>query len=535
MRENEKYIKKAALVTTITLNSSINCIISAEEPSQMQRHSGNKPNVIFVLVDDLGKEWVDAYGGRGIKLPNVNKLAQTGMKFHNVYSMPQCTPSRWCLLTGQYPGNNGVVDHWDVPRWGRGVNFDPKQYKSIWGSEMQALGYATAAAGKWQIDDFRVEPQAMAEAGFDKWCMWTGYETGNKPSSKRYWNPYLIYNDKKAQTYNGKFGPDLINDFVLDFVSKNKNKPFFIYYPMVLTHGPLVITPHDKNVKSKVDKHKAMTRYADYLLGKLITKLEELKIRDNTIIIWTTDNGTSSNLSNYYKNYIIGGGKGSTFENGINAPFIVSSPGLIPQNTESNALVDFTDMMPTTIDIAGGKLPKGNADGYSIKDILYGTVKNTNREVIVAYGGGRSKMQRVKDGGIQNEFYFRDRVIRHGNWKVFVSPEHKIVKLINVKTDLEENINLLNKIKDNIEASNALKIMQNALDKMAKYDKNPRYESNPVQDWETNNKKEYARDVDRIAHPKHPIKDKGNGVLALKKRIWHNEADAKKGKKNKKK
>ncbi len=393
---------------------------------------------------------------------------------------------------------------------------------------MQRLGYATAAAGKWQIDDFRIEPQAMADAGFDKWCMWTGYETNNKPSGNRYWDPYLIYNDKKAQTYNGKFGPDLINDFVLDFVSEQKDKPFFIYYPMVLTHGPLVTTPHDKNVKSKVDKHKAMTRYADYLLGKLITRLEELKIRNNTVIIWTTDNGTSARLSNRYKNYIVGGGKGSTFENGINAPFIVSAPGLIPQNTESNALVDFTDMLPTSLDIAGGKLPKGYVDGFSIKDVLYGTAENSDRNVIVAYGGGRSKMQRVKDGGVQNEFYFRDRVIRHGNWKAFVSPERQIVKLINVETDPEENINLLNKIKDNIEASKALKIMQNALDKMVKSDKNPRYKANPIQDWETNNKKEYKRDVDRIAHPQNPKKDKGEGVLGLKKRIWVDKAGAKK-------
>ena len=515
-------LKKSLLTTTLSLgvlNLTANESNKTFKKTEINT-STKQPNVVFVLVDDLGKEWIDAYGGRGIELPNVNKLAQTGMKFNNVYSMPQCTPSRWCLLTGLYPGNNGVVDHWDVPRWGRGANFDPKQYKAVWASEMKKLGYATAAAGKWQIDDFRIEPQAMKDAGFDKWCMWTGYETGNKPSGKRYWDPYLIYDNKAAQTYKGKFGPDLINDFVLNFISDNKDKSFFVYYPMVLTHGPYINTPHKMNNKTKHEKFKAMTEYADFLLGKLMKRLEELKLRDNTVIIWTADNGTSSSLKNRRKNYIVAGGKGTIFENGVNTPFIVSAPGLIPQGKVSDALVDFTDILPTTVDIGGGKLAKNATDGYSIKNILYGNAKTNQRQVITAYGGGRSKMQRVEGGGIQNEFYFRERVIRHGDWKAFVSPERKIVKVVNVKDDPFEKINLLNAKANNPQLLFALKIIEKALNEMPKRDKNPSYTVNPKQDWEKQPKKEYRKEVDRIAHPDNPKKDKGAGFLRIKKKIW---------------
>ncbi|WZV04155.1 sulfatase-like hydrolase/transferase [Lentisphaerota bacterium WC36G] len=268
------------LLATICVS---NCLINSNNLSARVNNkdiqSQKKPNIIFILIDDLGKEWLDVYGAKNIKLPNINRLAQTGMTFNNVYSMPQCTPSRCCLLTGLYPGNNGMVDHWDVPRWGRGVHFDPTQYQAVWAREMKKIGYMTAAAGKWQIDDFRIEPNAMVEAGFDKWCMWTGYETGNKPSGKRYWNLYLIYDNKKAQTYHGKFGPDLVNDFVLDFITKNRHKPFFVYYPMLLTHSPYVTTPHEPNAKNVTEKHKAMTRYADFLIGKVVDKLIELKLR----------------------------------------------------------------------------------------------------------------------------------------------------------------------------------------------------------------------------------------------------------------
>ena len=121
-----------------------------------------QPNIILILVDDLGKEWVTCYGADSIQTPNIDELAESGILFNNVYAMPQCTPTRTTFLTGQYPFRHGWVNHWDVPRWGGGAHFDETLNPSI-GIEMKEAGYKTCIAGKWQIDDFRVEPDAMTK------------------------------------------------------------------------------------------------------------------------------------------------------------------------------------------------------------------------------------------------------------------------------------------------------------------------------------------------------------------------------------
>jgi arylsulfatase A-like enzyme len=178
-----------------------------------------RPNIIFAMVDDLGKEWIGAYGGEDIATPHINELAATGMLFNNVYSMPQCTPTRATLLTGQYPFRHGWVNHWDVPRWGR-AHFDPDRNPSI-ARVMKSAGYNTCIAGKWQINDFRIQPDVLTKLGFDEFCMWTGFEARVPASSKRYWDPY-IFTASGSKTYAGEFGPDICNRFILDFSTSNQ-------------------------------------------------------------------------------------------------------------------------------------------------------------------------------------------------------------------------------------------------------------------------------------------------------------------------
>ena len=168
------------------------------------------------MVDDLGPEWVSAYGAEEIETPNIDALAAGGMLFENVYSMPQCTPTRVTLLTGQYPWRHGWINHWDVPRWGRGCHFDPNHYTTF-ARILREAGYATAIAGKWQINDFRVQPEVLVEHGFDEYCMWTGYESGNPASAERYWDPYL-HTKEGSRTYEGQFSEDVFTDFLIDFM-----------------------------------------------------------------------------------------------------------------------------------------------------------------------------------------------------------------------------------------------------------------------------------------------------------------------------
>lgn len=442
-----------------------------------------RPNIIFVLLDDLGKEWIGSYGALDIETPNIDQLAAGGIRFENVYSMPQCTPSRMCLLTGQYPYRNGWVNHWDVPRWGAGARYDVEAYSCNLGLEMRKAGYATAIAGKWQINDFRVEPDCLDKAGFDDWCMWTGFETGNPPSAKRYWDPYIITKDAPAQTYPGAFGPDMFSDFVIDFARKQseQNNPFFIYYPMVLTHTPFTTTPHEPDADTELDKHKAMVRYSDYLLGRLVKALDKMGIRDETLLIFTSDNGTTPQITGHIGERSIPGGKQKTIEPGVNIPFIASWPGTIPGGVVSEALVDFTDMIPTFMDIADQPVPgKDKVDGSSVASYLRGETSKTEREWILAMGGQNNA--KVSEAGVENEWFFRDRVVRDERYKLYVGTDRKPEKLIDLQNDPEELNDIVGSENDG--AMGAREKFERLIPTWPERDADPIYTPQPPQKWD---------------------------------------------------
>ncbi|MDB4664775.1 sulfatase-like hydrolase/transferase [Verrucomicrobia bacterium] len=138
-------------VLPLVIGGSLAASLTADEKSAA------RPNILFIMLDDLGKEWISCYGAEDIQTPNIDTLADGGMKFNNAYSMPSCTPSRSTLLTGKYPWGTGFVNHWDVPRWGV-TYFDWKKKENTnFARLMKGLDYATCAVGKWQINDFRLE------------------------------------------------------------------------------------------------------------------------------------------------------------------------------------------------------------------------------------------------------------------------------------------------------------------------------------------------------------------------------------------
>ncbi|EDM25916.1 arylsulphatase A [Lentisphaera araneosa HTCC2155] len=474
------------------------------------REATDKPNIIFVLLDDLGKEWINCYGGENIKTPRIDQLAEQGLKFDNAYSMPQCTPSRVAFMTGQYPYRSGWVNHWDSPRWGAGY-YDWNKNPSI-ARTMKSAGYTTAVAGKWQLNDFRIHPDAMVKHGFDDYCMWTGCEgsTDKKHeniSTQRYWNPY-IHTKEGSKTYPGKFGPDIYNQFLLDFISENKDKPFFIYYPMALPHGPLVHTPLEPNVKDKYAKHKAMVHYIDLLTGKLVDHLNDLKIRENTIIVWTCDNGTSGGINNNMNGREVKGGKTKTTENGVNTPFIVSWPGIIPEGKTSKAIVDFTDMHQTFADFAGAKIdPNYTYDGKSAKEVFLGAPKS-QREWIMAMG---SKPARMTDKGVENVYYFRDRVVRDTRYKLFISTDRKPEKLYDLEKDPAE----LNDLINNPEYKAVLDRLSQAIKTFPETDNDPTYTKLETNPWDK--KSAFPSKIHKQGHPDQPEKFKVKAISKKKK------------------
>jgi arylsulfatase A-like enzyme len=438
-----------------------------------------KPNILFIMLDDLGKEWISCYGAQDIKTPNIDKLAAGGITFSNAYSMPQCTPTRATLLTGKYPYRTGWVNHWDVPRWGVGY-FDWKDDENFtFARAMKELGYKTCAAGKWQINDFRIEPQAMRKHGFDDWAMWTGYETGNRASGKRYQDPY-INTPAGSKTYEGKFGPDIYADKLIDFMKKHRDDPMCLYYPLALPHGPLVPTPDEPDAKSKLDRHKAMVRYTDKLVGRVVGALDELGIRENTFVIFTTDNGSGGGITGKRNGQSIRGGKAKETEAGCCAPFIVNCPGTVPAGVQTDALTDFTDMFPTFIELAVGKVPDDlGVDGISIAPLLLGTAKDSEREWIMAMGHGPAKLD---EKGVRGKVDFATRVIRDKQYKVWVSSQRQIIRLHDLQADPLEKANLIDS--QAAEHREAIAKFTKVIDAMPAKDGRPLYEPRAANPWD---------------------------------------------------
>jgi arylsulfatase A-like enzyme len=422
-----------------------------------------KPNIIFIMVDDLGKDMISCYGSEKTQTPNIDALAAKGARFTNAYSMPQCVPTRVTVLTGQYPFRHGWVNHYDVPRWGKGCHFDPN-YNPCIARVIKSAGYSTCIAGKWQISDFRIQPDILNEVGFDEYCVWTGYEKGNPSSAKRYWDAYL-HTDEGSKTYKDQFGPDICNQFIIDFIGKHKAEPMMVYYPMILTHGPLTSTPHHRDVSSK----KVMVEYMDYLVGRLVEALDKSGIREKTILIWSTDNGPA---------------KGKTIEKGVCEPFVVNCPGLVPQGIVTDALVDFTDILPTFAEIAAAKLPKGHIiDGKSFAPLILGKVDDSKREWIMAMGGGGTSAQRVNGGyRVFNRHEYRDRVIRDKRYKLYIGRDRRSDKLVDLNVDQEEQHNILTSNDPAVRA--ALVKLEKVAANFPEKDANPKYDPLPLQPWD---------------------------------------------------
>ncbi|GAB5561278.1 MAG: sulfatase-like hydrolase/transferase [Synoicihabitans sp.] len=415
-------------------------VLSLTALSVAAERTDDRPNILFILLDDLGKEWVSAYGAEDIETPVVDALAAGGIKFNNFYVMPQCTPTRLSLMTGQKPFRHGWVNHWDVPRWGGGAHYDYGVNPTMAGN-LRNAGYKTAVAGKWQVNDFRVQPEAMVEMGFDDYCMWTGWEEGNKPSAERYWDPY-IHTKEGSRTYPGEFGDKLFTDFLIAFMEEHKDEPMMLYYAMCLPHGPLVSTPSEPDVTAKMDKHKAMVRYADELTGRLVQALDDLGIRDDTIIVWTCDNGTSGSITGTRNGRKVKGAKAKTIEPGINVPFIVNAPGRVPAGVESDALITIADMLPTFADIAGVEVaPQFVYDGVAVTDALLGKSKGSPHEFIMAMGGRNEA--KLTDAGVENAYVYRDRVLRNERFKLYVDTHRTPEKLFDLENDPWEENNIL--------------------------------------------------------------------------------------------
>jgi len=384
-------------------------------------NSNSKPNVILIMTDDMGYECLSVYGNTSYNTPVLDALASQGVRFDNCVSQPLCTPSRVKIMTGLY--NHRNYDYFG--------HLNSHQY--TFGNLMQEAGYATCIAGKWQLNGLSFKDQITDwndntrpnKFGFDEYCLWQLTKGGR--FGGRYANPLIDQNGKFLERNEDDYGPDIFSNYILDFIERKKEEPFFVYYPMVLVHDPFVPTPdseawNDKSLRNINDTtyFKDMVVYTDKIVGKLVDKLKALDIADNTIIIFTGDNGNHPTVFTPTKDGVIQGGKGNTIDAGTHVPLIVYWPEKIKKGTVFKELIEFSDFFPTLADIIGSEV---KTDGKSFYPLLTGKNVDPRNTAFVHYDPQWNK--RVSQ--------YRNQFVRTVDYKLYQDG-----KFFNLANDLLE-------------------------------------------------------------------------------------------------
>lgn len=422
--------------------------------------SAQRPNVVFILADDLGYGDLSCYGQEKFETPNLDHLALLGMRFTQCYSGTTVSaPSRSCLLTGQHSGHTPVRGNKGTKPEGQ---FPLPDGTYTLFHLFKQYGYATGAFGKWGLGNIGStgEPDKM---GVDRFF---GYNC--QTLAHNYYPDHLWENNKRIdfpENENGGYGmysADLIHDKAIEFLDENKDKPFFLFYPTTIPHAELIV-PEDSIIRkfrgkypeqpyhgndsferkgsycSQVYPHAtfaAMVYRLDVRVGQIIQKLKDLGIYDNTMIIFASDNGPhregGADPEFFNGNGIYRGFKRDVYEGGIRVPMIVSWPGHIQAGTETNFMCSFWDMLPTFNNMLNGK-PTKNCDGISLLPLLE-----------------NGKQLRPTHDYLYFEFHENKgrQAVRQGDWKLVhlnvSDPSTEQYELYNIASDPQEKHNLIN-------------------------------------------------------------------------------------------
>ena len=361
------------LLSSLLITAAMSATASPAATQESSADTTRAPNLLFILADDVGQEVLECYGGSSYRTPHINSLAQDGMKFHHAYSMPVCHPTRIALMTGRYPVRL------NQPAWG---SFPAAAESSTFSGFLQRSGYATAIAGKWQLALLKRDPHHPQRLGFDQSSLFAWHE------GPRYYDPLIWQNGKLRTNLAGHYGPDVYADFLIDFMKQKREAPFLACFSMALCHDvtddlskPVPFGPG----KTRYDNYGEMVRQMDRVVGRLLTALETAHLRDNTVVIFTTDNGTPKRTiagvrnGRLYRESVVSlrgdqsipGGKGNLRDDGTRVPLLVRWPGVTPAGREVNALVDSSDFLPTLLELAGVPLPSDiKLDGHSFAPLL---------------------------------------------------------------------------------------------------------------------------------------------------------------------
>lgn len=396
--------------------------------------SVGKPNIIFIMVDDLGYADLGCYGQRAIATPHVDALAAEGMRFTSCYSgSPVCAPARSVLMTGRHTGHTTVRGNFGkggVKGLGGGRGRVPLYDADVTVAEvLKTAGYVTGMTGKWGLG----EPNTTGlpnDQGFDEWF---GYL--NQRRAHSYYVDYLWLNrnrtplpgntDEQRQQYTH----DLMTDFALDFIRRHVQESFFLYVPYTIPHGayevPTLGAYADKSWTEQEKTYAAMVDRMDSDVGRIRSLLRELKLEDRTLFFFCSDNGAAKLWSGVFDSSgPLRGKKRDVYEGGIRVPMIVTGPG-VPAGRVSDAPWYFADLLPTLADLVDADLPE-DVDGVSVLPLLQGEAQDLSRRLLY---------WEFYEGGFK-------QAARRGPWKVVRSAHDRPLELYDLRVDLAEQKDL---------------------------------------------------------------------------------------------
>jgi arylsulfatase A-like enzyme len=376
-----------------------------------------RPNIIFVMADDLGWGDLGCYGQKHIRTPHIDRLAAAGTRFTDVYAGASvCAPSRSVLMTGQHTGHTRVRGNAGIIGGVGSQRRVPLVPEDVTVAEiLKKAGYVTGITGKWGLG----EPDTTGvpnRQGFDEWL---GYL--NQQHAHNYYPDYLWRNEERlnlpanADGKQGQYSHDLFTDFALDFVRKHHQKPFFLYLPWTIPHGkyqiPSLETYADEKWEHDYKVHAAMVTRMDRDFGRLMALLKDLKIDDRTLVFFCSDNGAVQRREGVLDSAgPFRGQKGNQYEGGLRTPMIVRWPGRVPAGKVSDVPWYFADVLPTLAELVGAPVPE-MIDGVSVLPTLLGKPQDLSGRVMYweQYSGGfqqacrsgRWKAHRKADGKLE--------------------------------------------------------------------------------------------------------------------------------------
>ncbi len=424
----------------------IACFILCSVASAQAADPARKPNVVFILADDLGWTDLGCQGSKYYKTPNIDKLAADGLRFTQGYTCgPNCQPTRAALMTGQYGPRTGVYTVGGIDRFDwksrplrpvDNVQNLPLDRRTV-ADVMKAAGYATGMFGKWHLgQDAEHHPSAR---GFDEAIVSMGKH-------------FDFATNPKVDYPKGTYLADFLTDKAINFIEKNKSRPFFLYLPHFGVHSPQQAKPeliaHFKNQPAAGGHHDptyaAMIASVDESVGRIVAKLDELNLAANTVVIFSSDNG---GVGGYLReglkkagdvtdNAPLRSGKGSLYEGGVRVPWIIRWPGKAPTGTTDTPIIS-VDLMPTLLELSGGKAPDQQPlDGVSmVACITSGGKAGPQRDLFWHFpgylGAGKDSWRTTPVG-----------VIRSGDWKLLEFFEDGRKELYNLRDDESQKSDL---------------------------------------------------------------------------------------------